>query len=117
MCVYVCIDLRYNDFTHDPLSRYNSTPSYTAFFAIAARGDLNDPNGSYPLPFLGYRLHGSTDVKLVNLAMVRSVSQFVRLLLSAQFVSQLKRPFLTIFNIGKWFTKLYWQIIKMVKIH
>ncbi|KAM3172655.1 hypothetical protein ACTXT7_014093 [Hymenolepis weldensis] len=66
--------MRYNDFTHDPLSRYNSTPPYTAFFAIAARGDLNDPNGSYPLPFLGYRLHGSTDVKLVNLAMVRSLS-------------------------------------------
>ncbi|VUZ53168.1 unnamed protein product [Hymenolepis diminuta] len=66
--------MRYNDFIHDPLSRYNSTPPYTAFFAIAARGDLNDPNGSYPLPFLGYRLHGSTDVKLVNLAMVRSLS-------------------------------------------
>ncbi|VDN99567.1 unnamed protein product [Rodentolepis nana] len=65
--------MRYNDFTRDPLSQCNSTPPYTAFFAIAARGDLNDPNGSYPLPFLGYRLHGSTDVKLVNLAMAKSV--------------------------------------------
>ena len=31
---------------NDPLSRCNCTPPYTAFAAIAGRGDLNDPNGA-----------------------------------------------------------------------
>ncbi|VDK20189.1 unnamed protein product [Taenia asiatica] len=66
--------MRLNDFTHDPLSRCNCTPPYTAQYAIAARSDLNDPNGVYPFPLLGYRLHGATDVKLVNLELIRSVS-------------------------------------------
>ncbi|KAL5963835.1 putative phospholipase B-like 2 [Taenia solium] len=66
--------MRLNDFTHDPLSRCNCTPPYTAQYAIAARSDLNDPNGVYPFPLLGYRLHGATDVKLVNLELIRSLS-------------------------------------------
>ncbi|KAM7535826.1 hypothetical protein Aperf_G00000091554 [Anoplocephala perfoliata] len=66
--------MRYNDYTHDPLARCSCSPPYTAQYAIAARSDLNDPNGTYPLPSLAYRLHGATDVKLVNLEMVRSLS-------------------------------------------
>ncbi|VDD81144.1 unnamed protein product [Mesocestoides corti] len=66
--------MRYNNFMHDPLSQCNCTPPYTAQYAIAARSDLNDPNGTYPLPQLGFRLHGATDLKLVNLALARSSS-------------------------------------------
>ncbi|KAH9284484.1 putative phospholipase B-like 2 [Echinococcus granulosus] len=66
--------MRFNDFTHDPLSHCNCTPPYTAQYAISARSDLNDPNGVYPFPLLGYRLHGATDVKLVNLELARSLS-------------------------------------------
>ncbi|BHF74146.1 Putative phospholipase B-like 2 [Sparganum proliferum] len=66
--------MRYNDFTHDPLSRCNCTPSYSAENAISARNDLNDFNGTYPFPALAYRLHGGTDVKLVNWTMATSAS-------------------------------------------
>ena len=57
--------MRYNDYTHDPLSRCNCTPPYSAEVSIAngdlaltkialqaaisTRGDLNDPNGKYEL--------------------------------------------------------------------
>ncbi len=68
---------RYNDFKHDPLSRCNCSPPYTAQYAISARSDLNDPNGQYPIPQLSYRLHGATDVKLVNWAMARDVSYWI----------------------------------------
>ncbi|VDM16113.1 unnamed protein product [Hydatigera taeniaeformis] len=66
--------MRFNDFTHDPLSHCNCTPPYTAQYAISSRSDLNDPNGVYPFPLLGYRLHGATDVKLINLELARSLS-------------------------------------------
>nr|VZI46134.1 unnamed protein product [Spirometra erinaceieuropaei] len=66
--------MRYNDFTHDPLSRCNCTPPYSAENAISARNDLNDFNGTYPFPALAYRLHGGTDVKLVNWTMATSAS-------------------------------------------
>ncbi|XP_054157443.1 putative phospholipase B-like 2 [Oppia nitens] len=58
--------MRYNDFKHDPLSRCNCTPPYTGEYAIAARCDLNDPNGHYPFSSLGFRPHGAIDVKMTN---------------------------------------------------
>ncbi|CAL8107538.1 unnamed protein product [Calicophoron daubneyi] len=62
--------MRYNDFRHDPLSRCNCTPPYTAENAISARNDLNDPNGTYPISSFRYRLHGGTDVKITNYTML-----------------------------------------------
>jgi len=58
--------MRYNDFKNDPLSKCNCTPPFTAEYAIAARCDLNDPNGRYPFSTLGLRPHGAIDVKLTN---------------------------------------------------
>lgn len=58
--------MRYNDFKNDPISRCNCTPPYTSEYAIAARNDLNDPNGRYPSSTLGFRPHGAIDAKLTN---------------------------------------------------
>lgn len=58
--------MRYNNYKEDPLSACDCTPPYSAENAIAARSDLNPANGSYPLPFLGHRLHGATDYKGTN---------------------------------------------------
>lgn len=68
--------MRYNDFTHDPLSKCNCTPSGNAELAISARSDLNPINGSYPQSFLGHRPHGGTDMKLTNSSLARDL-QFV----------------------------------------
>lgn len=48
--------LRYNDFQHDPISTEGcgANPPYSAINAIAARADLNPPNGVYPIPDIGY---------------------------------------------------------------
>ncbi|OWF46224.1 putative phospholipase B-like 2 [Mizuhopecten yessoensis] len=58
--------MRYNDFTHDPLSRCNCTPPYSAENAISARCDLNPASGSYPISALGHRSHGGTDMKVTS---------------------------------------------------
>ena len=55
---------RYNDFTHDPLSRCNCTPPYSGENAISARSDLNPASGTYPFGALGHRLHGGVDMKV-----------------------------------------------------
>ena len=55
---------RYNDFKHDPLSRCNCTPPYSAENAISARCDLNPAHGKYPFGALGHRLHGGADMKV-----------------------------------------------------
>ena len=55
---------RYNDFKHDPFSRCNCTPPYSATNAIAARSDLNLPNGIYPFSVLGYWNEGAYDCKV-----------------------------------------------------
>ncbi|CAE1174865.1 Putative phospholipase B-like 2,Putative phospholipase B-like 3,Phospholipase B-like protein B,Phospholipase B-like 1 [Acanthosepion pharaonis] len=68
--------MRYNDFTHDPLSKCNCTPQGNAELAISARSDLNPANGSYPQNFLGHRPHGGTDMKLTNSSLARNL-QFV----------------------------------------
>ena len=55
---------RYNDFTHDPLSRCNCTPPYSGENAISARCDLNPAKGKYPFGALGHRNHGGIDMKV-----------------------------------------------------
>ena len=63
----VCLDDRYNDFTHDPLSRCNCTPPYSGENAISARCDLNPAAGKYPFGALGHRNHGGIDMKVGKL--------------------------------------------------
>ncbi|XP_071092880.1 putative phospholipase B-like 2 [Haliotis cracherodii] len=58
--------MRYNDFQHDPLSKCNCTPGYSADLAIAARADLNDESGTYLYDALGYAMGGAVDVKIVG---------------------------------------------------
>jgi len=62
--------MRYNDYTHDPLSACNCTPPYSAENSIAARCDLNPINGTYPFGALGHRSHGATDMKLTASSMI-----------------------------------------------
>jgi hypothetical protein len=59
--------MRYNDYQHDPLSRCNCTPPYSAINAISARSELNPEDGKYPFPALGHREMGATDMKLTTL--------------------------------------------------
>lgn len=58
--------MRYNNFKHDPLSKCNCTPPYSAENAISARNDLNPKDGKYPFGALGHRSHGGTDMKLTS---------------------------------------------------
>ncbi|XP_028400611.1 putative phospholipase B-like 2 [Dendronephthya gigantea] len=58
--------MRYNDYTHDPLSKCNCTPPYSAENAISSRSDLNPASGKYPFPALGHREHGGTDAKITS---------------------------------------------------
>lgn len=64
--------MRYNDFKHDPISKCKCTPPYSAENTIAARSDLNDPNGKYPFAALEQRNHGAVDVKVTSAALVTS---------------------------------------------
>jgi len=68
--------MRYNDYTHDPLSRCNCTPPYSAENAISARNDLNLANGTYPFRQLGHRSHGGIDMKATNYQLFKKL-QFV----------------------------------------
>lgn len=63
--------MRYNDFKNDELSFCNCSPPFTAEYAIAARNDLNDPNGSYPFEALKFRDWGAIDAKITNTEMAR----------------------------------------------
>ncbi len=65
--------MRYNDMFHDPLSRCNCTPPYTGEFAIAARCDLNDPSGSYPISALSFRPHGAIDAKMTSAELAKEL--------------------------------------------
>jgi len=65
--------MRYNDYTHDPLSQCKCSPPYSAENAISARCDLNPVNGSYPFGALGHRSHGGLDAKLTTSTMVKSL--------------------------------------------
>lgn len=68
--------MRYNDYTHDPLSRCNCTPPYSAENAVSARCDLNPANGTYAFGALGHRPHGGTDMKLTTASLFKNF-QFV----------------------------------------
>ncbi|RWS31200.1 putative phospholipase B-like 2 [Leptotrombidium deliense] len=63
--------MRYNDFKNDPYSRCNCTPPYSAHLAIAARNDLNDPNGSYPIDSLAFSSEGAIDVKMTSFELMQ----------------------------------------------
>ncbi|XP_054159362.1 putative phospholipase B-like 2 [Oppia nitens] len=69
--------MRYNDFRNDPISRCNCSPPYTGEYAIAARSDLNDPNGRYPFGSLAFRSHGAIDVKMTNKEMFVKLEMIV----------------------------------------
>lgn len=69
--------MRYNDFQHDPLSKCNCTPPYSACNAISARNDLNAPNGTYPFHILGFGLLGATDLKLTSITMAMDTLTFM----------------------------------------
>ncbi|CAG2164390.1 unnamed protein product [Oppiella nova] len=69
--------MRSNDYTVDPLSRYpDCTPGYSADLAIAARNDLNDPDGRYAIPVLGFRARGAIDAKVTGNDMVRAYGMY-----------------------------------------
>ena len=69
--------MRTNDFTRDPLSNYpNCRPPYSADLAIAARNDLNDPNGVYAIAVLGFRARGAIDAKVTSLELMRKYSMY-----------------------------------------
>lgn len=70
--------MRYNDMFHDPLSRCEQcTPKWEGKYAIAARADLNDPNGSYPIPFIGFQDEGAIDAKMTSGKLVDNNLQMV----------------------------------------
>ncbi|CAJ0581723.1 unnamed protein product, partial [Mesorhabditis spiculigera] len=58
--------LRSINYKNDELSRCNCDPPYSGEAAIAARGDLNDPNGRYEFAAIGHRNHGAIDFKGIN---------------------------------------------------
>jgi hypothetical protein len=68
--------MRYNDFKQDPISSQGCSghPPYSAENAVAARDDLNDPSGTYPIGALGFRDHLATDAKLTSAALHRGGS-------------------------------------------
>ena len=60
--------MQYNDYENDPLSSCDvCSPPFSAMFSIAARDDLEDPNGHYP-PVLGmgHKADGAIDVKMTS---------------------------------------------------
>uniref|UniRef100_A0A7I5E8X6 Phospholipase B-like n=1 Tax=Haemonchus contortus TaxID=6289 RepID=A0A7I5E8X6_HAECO len=65
--------MRSNDYTKDPLAKCECDPPYSAENAISCRSDLNPANGTYPFASLGFRDHGSTDVKVTNSRMIGSL--------------------------------------------
>ena len=69
--------LRYNDFERDPLSRCDCDPPFTSEYAIAARNDLNDPNGRYPFDAIGFRDWGAVDVKITTNDMSKQFEMLV----------------------------------------
>ncbi|OON20144.1 hypothetical protein X801_03980 [Opisthorchis viverrini] len=65
---------RYNNFTHDEYSRCECNPPYTAENTISSRSDLNAPEGTYPISAFGYRIHGGTDVKIVDFTLIHQMN-------------------------------------------
>ena len=79
---------RYNDYQHDPLSKCNCTPPYSAENAISARSDLNPANGTYPFSALGHRAHGGTDMKVCThcITMVTNIIGIFSINMLARFI-------------------------------
>jgi len=65
--------MRYNDYQHDEFSKCKCQPPYTAEAGISARGDLNPANGTYEIPGMGHRNHGSLDYKGTNYTLFRQL--------------------------------------------
>lgn len=65
--------MRYNNYQHDEFSRCTCAPPYTAEAGISARGDLNPANGSYEIPGMGHRNHGSLDYKGTNYTLFKQL--------------------------------------------
>jgi hypothetical protein len=71
--------IRYNNFKSDPLSKCEGcTPPYTGENAIAARCDLNDPKGVYPISAWGFRDHCATDAKITSYALAKKFQVVVQ---------------------------------------
>jgi hypothetical protein len=65
--------MQYNDFKNDPLSKCDKCiPPYSAANAIAARNELNDPNGTYPIHQQSFRAVGSIDTKITNSSLFKN---------------------------------------------
>jgi hypothetical protein len=69
--------MRYNNFERDDLSECNCTPPYTAEYAISARNDLNDPNGTYPFDAIKFRDWGGIDVKITTAEMSKKLEMLI----------------------------------------
>ncbi|KAH6944344.1 hypothetical protein HPB50_002717 [Hyalomma asiaticum] len=65
--------MRYNDFRNDPLSVCNCTPPYNPTYAIAARFDLFDPQGTYDMPGMYRHAVGGIDAKVTNYRLFSSL--------------------------------------------
>uniref|UniRef100_A0AC34QIA7 Phospholipase B-like n=1 Tax=Panagrolaimus sp. JU765 TaxID=591449 RepID=A0AC34QIA7_9BILA len=65
--------MRYNDYQHDEFSKCKCNPPYTAEAGISARGDLNPINGTYEIPGMGHRNHGSLDYKGTSYALFKKL--------------------------------------------
>jgi len=65
--------MRYNDFQHDPLAVCDICDPVegNGIFAIAARGDLNDPNAKNPLWELNQHMLGAIDAKITSVSLAR----------------------------------------------
>lgn len=66
--------MRSNNFEKDPLSICTQcNPQYNAEFAISARNDLNERNGTYPLSIFGESCAGGFDMKITNREMIEKL--------------------------------------------
>ncbi|KAL1436722.1 hypothetical protein MTO96_049401 [Rhipicephalus appendiculatus] len=68
--------MRYNDYKNDPFSVCNCTPPYNPTYAVAARYDLFDPQGTYDMPGMYTHAVGGIDAKLTNYSLF-SLLEFV----------------------------------------
>ncbi|XP_054155881.1 putative phospholipase B-like 2 [Oppia nitens] len=69
--------MRSNSSPTDPLSRYpGCRPPYSADLAIAGRNDLNDPDGYYSIPVLGFRPRGAIDAKITSSKLIETNRMF-----------------------------------------
>jgi hypothetical protein len=63
--------MRYNNFLNDPLAACDCKPlGASGENAVAARCDLNPPDGTYPFSALGFRNHVGTDAKIVSSTLI-----------------------------------------------